>query len=88
MKMQVTKDNAVRYSNCRIENVPTPNFPQMVQITKGPAKLKSIVGKKYITIEKAILAIDEAIAFSLIEKEKTMVRMEMGQLGIVSIVEL
>lgn len=86
--VQKLKDGAMRYSNMRIEEVPSEKFPQMVQIVKGPSRLKSIVGKKFISLEKAVLTIDEASAVSMIEKQKTSVKLEMGERGIVSIIEL
>jgi hypothetical protein len=82
------KNGGMSYSNMRIEEIPSEKFPQMVQIAKGPSRLKSIVGKKFISLEKAVLAIDEASAVSMIEKERTTVKMEMLANGIVSIIEL
>ena len=86
--VQKLKAGGMRYSNMRIEEVPSEKFPQMVQIVKGPSRLKSIVGKKFISLEKAVLAIDEASAVSMIEKQKMSVKLEMGERGIVSIIEL
>jgi hypothetical protein len=83
--VQKLKAGGMRYSNMRIEEIPSEKFPSMVQITKGPSRLKSIVGKKFISLEKAVLAIDEASAVSMIEKERTTVKMEMLANGIVSI---
>jgi hypothetical protein len=82
------KNGGMSYSNMRIEEIPSEKFPQMVQIIKGPSRLKWMIGKKFITLQKAVLAIDEASAHSLIDKESQMVRLEMGERGIVSIVEL
>ena len=88
MKLSVTKDGLIKYSNVRIENSPNSKFPTLVQIVKVPSKLKLLLGKKYITLEKAILAIDEINAFGMIEKEKLNAKLEMGEMGIVSIIEL
>jgi hypothetical protein len=86
--MQVLKDGSIRYSNVRIESVPTENFPLMVQLVKGPAAMRSIVGKKFINITKATLAIDNQVALNLIGKEKERVKFEMAENGIVSITEI
>jgi hypothetical protein len=88
MKLEVTKDRAIRYANCRIENTPTSSFPTMVQITKGPSRLKSIIGKRFVTLEKAILAVDEMNADTMIGRQRTTVRLEMAEKGIVNLYEL
>jgi hypothetical protein len=64
------KDGGLKYWNVRIEETPTESFPTMVRLVKGPAKLKSVVGKKYINLTSAILAIDEASVEAMVNKEK------------------
>ena len=49
---------ALRYNKCRIDFIPSDAFPEMVQITKTPKRLKQFIGKKYITLDKAKIAID------------------------------
>jgi hypothetical protein len=64
------KNGGLRYSNVQITEIPTESFPEMVQLSKGPARLKSIVGKKYINLTSAVLAIDEASVEAMVNKEK------------------
>jgi hypothetical protein len=54
----------------------------MVQIDKAPAKIKLIKGKKYITPQKAQLAIEAALAESLINKGAGRVKAELDSVGI------
>lgn len=63
------KDGSLRYNNVRIDNIPTLKFPEMVTITKGPWFTKGLFNKKYITLEKAILAIDEVHGNNMITKQ-------------------
>ena len=67
-KVVKLKDGSVRYNNVRIENVPTENFKEMVTIAKGPSYMKAMFTKKFVTLEKAILAIDSIQALNLIKK--------------------
>ena len=72
----------MRYSNMRIEEIPSEKFPSMVQITKGPSRLRNVIGKKFISLEKAVLAIDEASAESMVNKEKWVAVREINFSGI------
>jgi hypothetical protein len=82
------KDGGLRYSNVRIEELPSDKFPTMVQLSKGPARLKSLIGRKFISLEKAVLAIDAEAAISMINSQKTTAKLEMVESGIVSIYEV
>lgn len=57
-----------KYKNIVIENTPTENFPELVTLTKTPKNKAHFQGKKYITLTKAITAIDSFIAEELISK--------------------
>ena len=48
-----------KYKGITITNTPTENFPQLVTFTKTVKKAKSVEGKKFITLEKAMKFIDE-----------------------------
>ena len=76
-----TKDGGMRYNNVRIEKVPTENFKEMVMITKASARLKSLIGKKYINLDKAVIAIDVVSFDNLLSKRR--VDVEMMNYGIV-----
>lgn len=86
--MIVLKDGSMRYSNVRIQSVPTPSFPDMVQLIKGPTALKSIIGKKYIDIKRATLAIDGANALNIIGKMKCNIKIDLAELGLIGVNEL
>ena len=76
-----TKDGGMRYNNVRIEKVPTENFKEMVMITKASARLKSLIGKKFINLDKAVIAIDVVSFDNLLSKRR--VDVEMMNYGIV-----
>lgn len=58
----------MKYKNIIIEETPTETFPTLVTMTKTPKNKKEFLGKKYITIEKAILAVDAYLAEELITR--------------------
>lgn len=58
----------VKYKNILIESTPTEAFPTLVTMTKTPKNKKEFLGRKYITLEKAILAVDTYLAEQLINR--------------------
>jgi hypothetical protein len=56
----------------------------MVYIEKGPAKMKSIIDRRYITLEKAIIAVDVQGAENLIRGGKREAIRELEELGLSS----
>lgn len=74
-------ENKVRYKNVTVVPVENEKFPTMVMIDKAPAKLKEIKGKKFINPIKAQLAIELAIAESLISKGSRLVAKELDSIG-------
>tara|TARA_B110000971_G_scaffold85159_1_gene87355 strand:- start:951 stop:1217 length:267 start_codon:yes stop_codon:yes gene_type:complete len=67
-KVVQLKDGSLKYNNVRIENNPTQSLKEMVSIVKGPSYIKPMLNKKFVTLEKAILAIDNAQAMNMITK--------------------
>jgi hypothetical protein len=65
--MKLLKNGNWRYRNCTIQATPLGKYPTMVTIIKTPARLKELRNKKFITLEKTQLAIENAQAFSLID---------------------
>lgn len=57
-----------KYKNIIIESTPSETFPTLVTMTKTPKNKKQFLGKKYITLEKAILAVDAYLAEELINR--------------------
>jgi len=58
----------MKYKNIIIEATPTETFPTLVTMTKTPKNKNMFLGKKYITLEKAILAVDSYLAEELINR--------------------
>ena len=48
-----------KYKGITITNTPTEKFPQLVTFTKTVKKAKSVEGKKFLNIEKAMKFIDD-----------------------------
>jgi len=77
-----------KYKNIIIESTPTEAFPELVTLTKTPNNKKAFLGRKYITLEKAITAIDIYIAEELITKGSSKVREELTELfGVAAAIE-
>ena len=58
----------MKYKNIVIETTPTTTYPTMVTMVKTPKNKNMFLGKKYITMEKAILAVDTYLAEQLINR--------------------
>jgi len=61
------KKKSIRYSNCRIDNVSTETYTEMVQIVKTPKILSMLNGKKYVNLDNAKIAINYHHAMNRIE---------------------
>ena len=81
-------DGAMRYYNVRIEPQPSQSFPEMVVVRKGPKRLSSILGKRYVNLKSAVLAIDEAGVEYSVRKEGKMVLRDLTREGLVSFDEI
>ena len=57
-----------KYKNIVIESTPSEAFPTLVTMTKTPKNKEEFLGRKYITLEKAILAVDTYLAEQLINR--------------------
>jgi len=71
-----------KYKNVKILYQPSEKYPDMVYIEKGPAKMKSIIDRRYITLEKAIIAVDVQGAENLIRGGKREALAELADLGL------
>ena len=75
----------VRFKNHTIESTPTEKFQELVTVTKG-AKKWDIIGRQYISEEKARLAIEKVYSDSLIESgeikaKKVVINLGLGKEG-------
>ena len=73
-----------KYKNVKILYTPSEKYPDMVWIEKGPAKMKSIIDSRYITLDKAIIAVDVQGAENLIRGGKREAIRELQELGLAS----
>ena len=79
---KIQKDGSYKYKNVKFVDVPHPVFQTMVMVEKGPARLRSLIGKKYVTIEKAVIAVDVLSAETLIQKGYKQAVEEMQEMGL------
>jgi hypothetical protein len=78
----IQKDGSYKYKNVKFVDVPHTVFTTMVAVDKAPARLKDLIGRKYVTIEKAIIAVDVLSAESLIQKGYKEAVREMQEVGL------
>jgi hypothetical protein len=78
----IQKDGSYKYKNVKFVDVPHQIFTTMVVVDKAPARLKDLIGRKYVTIEKAIIAVDVLSAESLISKGYKEALREMQEVGL------
>ena len=71
-----------KYKNVKILYQPSEKYPDMVYIEKGPAKMKSIIDRRYINLDKAIIAVDVQGAENLIRGGKREAIRELQDLGL------
>ena len=79
---KIQKDGTYKYKNVKFVDVPHEVFTTMVQIDKAPARLRSLIGKKYVTVEKAIIAVDVLSAETLIDKGYKDALKDMQEVGL------
>ena len=79
----------VKYLNCAISDVANEKFPEMVQITLGPARIMDeLKGRRYITLQHAMVAIDEIHGYNIVDKGFTKVAEELAELGLVAVASI
>jgi hypothetical protein len=83
LAVDVLLDKA-RYKNVVVLPVQHEKFPSLVRIEKAPAKIKSLIGKQYITPKKAQIAIDLLLGEKLISKSASSVKKELQAIGVIA----
>ncbi len=83
LAVDVLLDKA-RYKNVVVLPVQHDKFPSLVRIEKAPAKIKSLIGKQYITPKKAQIAIDLLLGEKLISKSASSVKKELQAIGVIA----
>jgi len=76
------KANSITYKKCVIYNKPSEAFPEMVQITKTPKAINELLGSKWVTLNKAEIAIDTLLAENLIIYGAASVKKEIESIGL------
>jgi len=66
-----------KHRNCTIINIPTDKFPNMVQVISTPKTREVFQDRRYITIEKAVEAIETWESEKLIKSKEKYVRKEL-----------
>ena len=72
----------IRYFSFSIEQAYTDTYTEMVRILRTPAWAKSFIGKRYITLSKAVNAIEELQSEHLISKNRKVAYKDLTDLGI------
>jgi hypothetical protein len=76
----------IKYLNCAVSDISNEKFPEMVQITMGPAKIMDeLKGRRYITLQHAKVAIDEMHGFNIVDKGFAKVSEELAELGLLAV---
>ena len=75
--------NVIKHKRVVLEQVGTESLPDMVFISAAPAWAKSIVGKRYVNVDRAKAIIEALDAEKLINKGAKSVLKEMDAAGIV-----
>ena len=65
--MKLLKNGNWRYRNCTIQSTPLGKYPEMVTIVSVPTRLKLILNKKFINLQKTKIAIETEQAECLID---------------------
>ncbi len=75
--------NIIKHKRVVLEQVGTESLPDMVFISAAPAWAKSLVGKRYVNVDRAKAIIEALDAEKLINKGAKSVLKEMDAAGIV-----
>jgi hypothetical protein len=75
--------NIIKHKRVVLEQVGTESLPDMVFISAAPAWAKAIVGKRYVSLDRAKAIIEALDAEKLINKGAKSVLKEMDAAGIV-----
>jgi hypothetical protein len=75
--------NIIKHKRVILEEVGTEALPEMVFVSAAPAWAKSLVGKRYVSLDKAKAMIEALDAEKLISKGAKNLLKEMDAAGIV-----
>jgi hypothetical protein len=80
-KMETVK--AMKHKRVILEAVGTPTIPDMVSIVSGPAWAKSLIGRRFVTMEAAVVQIEALDVEKAISRGAKSILKEMDANGIV-----
>ncbi len=80
---KATAMNIIKHKRVVLESVGTESLPDMVFVSAAPAWAKAIVGKRYVSLDKAKTIIETLDAEKLISKGAKNLLKEMDAAGIV-----
>ena len=72
-----------KHRNCIIETTPTEQFPNMVTITKTPKLREVFLNRRYISLEKAHLAIETWESERLINSKEQYIKAQLSEVVVV-----
>lgn len=75
----------VRYCNVTVSDISNEQYPELVQITAGPSRYSTILGKRYLNLDFAVKAINAEQAENLIGKGGAKVKDELIEAGLLGI---
>ena len=75
--------NVIKHKRVVLESVGTESLPDMVFVSAAPAWAKSLVGKRYVSLDRAKATIEALDAEKLISKGAKNLLKEMDAAGIV-----
>ena len=73
-----------KHRNCIIEDTPSEAFPNMVTITKTPKVRSYFVDRRYISLEKAHIAIELFESERLISSKEKYVKSQLSDVVVLS----
>jgi|TARA_R110000744_G_scaffold127625_3_gene234478 hypothetical protein len=73
-----------KHRNCIIENISTDKFPNMVKVTKAPKLRSYFLERRYVTLEKCIVAIEGFESDRLINSKEQYVKAQLEDVVIIS----
>jgi|TARA_R100000081_G_scaffold60527_1_gene30305 hypothetical protein len=72
-----------KHRNCILERTPSDTIPEMVTITKTPKLREIFLERRYISLEKAIMAIETWESERLINSKEKYVKAQLSDVVVV-----
>ena len=79
--MKQLKNGTWKYRNVTVAPTPLAKYPELVTIIKAPKRMRELVGKKFINLQKTKIAIEIIQTEKLIENGASSVDKQLESLG-------